>query len=407
MLSFGCVPFCVNGSLDRPVLSFRKLFMEIAVDLSMQPETNDAQKAEKYCQAVFAKLNRAAYALYKTEQPKLPMLLMDLIVMESDQDSNKGLPSELEPPAIPANVAPTQDAASFRNEPPPNQPSNKMQHVGADSAAGPGQAAPSALVASETPMVPRADVSATAKTVLPGQVSTTSPAAVDQSPPDAGTVGITVNDTQETSAVPLRQDSPKAPSEHPMIPLLDFAAPLPVSCNPPRADSAQSAPDDTVKPSPDPDSSTFSAIARGSSSAPAASTTAALKEPRSCKPTDGLLVQDSTPTLPLQRLSSLMKTRAQRREESSSNESDSSLTDISGGGCSEADDKAGDANVDELESEDEVVIDLRPKVHFIEPDQRRALRSKEQPASTPPVKKGPRKPAALLAERQSSRKQST
>ena len=172
-----------------------------------------------------------------------------------------------------------------------------------------------------------------------------------------------------------------------MIPLLDFAAPLPVSHNSPPPDFPRSTPDDTVKPSPDPDPSTVSAIARNSSSAPAVSTTPALKEPRSRKPTGGVLVQNATLTLPQQRLSLLMKTRVQKRQESSSNESNSSLTDASEGGCSEADgpktdgNKAGDADVDELKSEDEVVLDLRPRVRFGEPDRRRALRSKEQPAS--------------------------
>ena len=174
--------------------------MGIAVDLSMQPETSDAKKAEKYWQAVFTKLKWAAYALYKTEQPKAPMLLTDLIVMESDRDSNEGRLS-VEPRAIAGNITPTRNAVLFRNKPPLNQPSNEMQHVGGvNSAAGSGQAAPSVLAASETPKVPHADASATAKAPLPGEVSATSPAAVTQSLPGAGTAGITANNMQDTSA---------------------------------------------------------------------------------------------------------------------------------------------------------------------------------------------------------------
>ena len=99
MLAFGCVPFCVNGALDAEMFELRKLFMEVVIDLSLQPETHDGEEAARIWQGAFDRLNKAAYSLYHSKSPERPLHLGDLIVLEPEDGTLHTKPSQFEPAA--------------------------------------------------------------------------------------------------------------------------------------------------------------------------------------------------------------------------------------------------------------------------------------------------------------------
>jgi len=133
MLSYGCVPVCVNGSLDNEAFAFRKVFMEVVVDLSLQPEMKDDNKAAKVWQGAFNKLNQAAQFLHHSEKPKPPFPLADLISMESEDDASCPKPSQLESQVVTTSVASTRNASLLTGALPQNPASNELRNSEAEA----------------------------------------------------------------------------------------------------------------------------------------------------------------------------------------------------------------------------------------------------------------------------------
>jgi hypothetical protein len=399
MLSFGCVPFCVNGSLDEEAFNFRKLFMEVAIDLSLQPETHDARKAANYWRTAFDRLNKAAFSVYRSEQPTAPLLLADLISMESDDDGSNAKPSKSTPPTIETNASPTRNAGLLPDMPLQDRALNDAQSAverEPDSAAGPDKAPPALPNAETLKPLPRD----TPKGLADGARATLSAVAA-RSPPDAG-----------TSSKAEKQHDRSATAEHggeavPMIPLSDFALPLkvaPVASNPPPSPNPEATAEKIAGPPPHSTVSRVPAIGGDSPPAPAV---LALSAAGSRKPANRPPVVDGKQVLPLCNSSSPMKTRAQSRPPMGVDESDSSLSDSSQTDCNESGGQKADGSEDaDRESEDEVIIERRPTVRFAEHNPRRALRSSKPSAPKPPAAQGARKRSAVSAEVRPSSKQS-
>lgn len=192
MLSFGCVPFCVNGALDNKAFELRKSFMEVAVDLSLQPETYSAEEAARIWQGAFDRLNKAAHTLYRSERPQRPFLLEDFIVMEPEGDALSAEPPQTN--AVAAGNASLQTA----NMPPQNRASNELQSSGVgESAASAAAAEPPSGAGLPKPFVmPLKEFAAPLK-----------PLSAAPKPPSSNSAEAAANDSSRSSS----PDTPKAP----------------------------------------------------------------------------------------------------------------------------------------------------------------------------------------------------
>jgi len=107
--------------------------MEVVVDLSLQPETKDDNKAAKVWQGAFDRLNQAAQFLHHSEKPKPPFPLADLISMESEDDASCPKPSQLESQVVTTSVASARNASLLTGALPQNPASNELRNSEAEA----------------------------------------------------------------------------------------------------------------------------------------------------------------------------------------------------------------------------------------------------------------------------------
>lgn len=427
--------------------------MEVVVDLSLQPETKDDNKAAKVWQGAFDKLNQAAQFLHHSEKPQLPLPLADLISMEFEDDASCPKPSQLESQVVTTSVASARNASLLTGALPQNPASNELRNSEAEAeesatrlsraACSPSRAQELKVSNADTGIQPELGMAPDTSRMVPLSDFATplKPLSTTQSPRSNSIEAVAVNATRHfphpnaLKAPLIVGDSPPVPADSAtsqQVPPPPNSS-LPTKNQPPSKQANGSETESSETESSETDSSPPCNL-----SLPTKNQTPSTQQTNGSETDSSETVSSPTcdPSLPTKNQSPSTQqtdTSETNGSETDSSETDSSETDSSPlpnlslpttndeppsieqvtsseVGGSETDSSLSDppdrSQIDE-ESEDEVVIGPGRSVHFVDCDAGRdagqASGSSKQPAAPrQPAAKGARKPARSAFTRKQS-----